>query len=143
MRSGQPIISRPAWYDRNAVSKAAYYINTLAPHSETVRLSYTCPTGRKAIVEFLVAKIFRTGAANTPAAAKAAWKITPAGGSAVQFLKADLWLTQNATGDKDYYQLSLNLVLCSGDKIEGVTSDDSTGGTIGYVLGYKLSEFDA
>ena len=143
MRVGpQPIIARPAWYDRNAASRADTYTGQqLAPHALTTRLTYTVPAGKKAIVELLQVKCVRRTAATTVGLVYAYATITPSGGSEKEIL--DSYLFGNAVGDKDGQALQGTLVLCTGDVINMKTYDGSTGGTVDYFLAYKVTEFDA
>jgi hypothetical protein len=142
MRTGQPIIGRPAWYDRNPSSKAQYFeTGGISPHALTERWSYTVPAGKKAMVELLQVKVERRTAATTPGQAQAYVFITPYGGSTRYMLNAVIWT--NGAGDKDVQTITGTLALYQGDVISGQTQDTSNGGTCYYFLSYKISEFDA
>jgi len=136
-------MARPEWYDRNPASKCDQYQNTLSPHGQTVRLTYTVPAGKKAMVELLQADVFRRTVATTAAYPSSSWNLTPSGESIKYILLSTLTPEQNAIGDKDYRELGATLALFPGDKVEGITVDGGTGGTAMYYLSYKITEFDA
>jgi hypothetical protein len=142
MRTGQPIIGRPAWYDRNPSSQwLSYQANNVAPHSITQRWVYTVPSGKKAILEFAACYVRRSAAATTVGRVQVDIWITPSGGSVKKISLAQL-LTNNV-GDMDRMDLGQSLILNAGDKIEGYSEDASTGGTTNILIAAKLTEFDA
>ena len=142
MRTGQPIIGRPAWYDRNSVPRQDYYEGIdVAPHSATTRLSYTVPAGKKAVVELLQARVYRSSTATASSLTRAWFTLIPSGGTPKIILMATI--RSNNVGDKEVAQIGTTLTLFPGDKLEGGTGDLSTGGTCDYFLAYKLTEFDA
>jgi hypothetical protein len=142
MRTGQPIIGRPAWYDRNPASKRGYLsVLDAAPHSLTTRISYTCPSGKKAMVELLYAAVIRKTAPTTVGRAVTAWYLTPSGGTEGLIMEAVLF--SSTVGDSIYLSPSGNLMLFPGDTLTSKTFDGSTGGTCDYQMGYKITEFDA
>jgi hypothetical protein len=142
MRTGQPIIGRPAWHDRNPITTLYVYSAAgVAPHTTTPRWTYTVPSGKKAMIEFLHVRILRSAAATTAGKVTAAISITPSGGPSADIMVANI-LTNNV-GDREALVSGATLTLLAGDKIAGYTSDASTGGTIDYVLACKATEFDA
>jgi len=143
MRTGQPIISRPAWYDRNPVQKVGNYIGTHGPHSTVERLSYTVPAGKKAMVEILLVMVRRQTAAATPGIAQCICQLTPSGGSITSILYALLRAEFNAAKDVMLLSIGTSMTLLPGDKLSFSTSDGSTNGACDYEMMYKATEFDA
>jgi hypothetical protein len=142
MRTGQPIIGRPAWYDRNPVQKVNNYNATLVtPHSITERWSYTVPSGKKAMVEILEAEVLRAQAASTVGLAEALIALTPSGGSEKSVLCARIF--DNTVAARSTQAIGSALLLLADDKLTGKTVDTSTGGSCDYYLAYKITEFDA
>jgi hypothetical protein len=142
MRTGQPIISRPAWYDRNPSSQwLGFFNNNTPPHSDTQRWTYTVPSGKKAMLEYASAYVRRSAAATTVGRVQASIRVTPSGGGVHTITIAQI-LTNNV-GDSDRMDLGQGFLLFAGDKIEGYTEDTSTGGTVNILLRAKLTEFDA
>jgi hypothetical protein len=142
MRTGQPIIGRPAWYDRNPSQVLLWWtVNNQAPHAETVRWTYTVPSGKKAMLEALDGLICIITAATTAGRRSIYVKLTrPSVGSAFIF---NLQILTNNVGDVQTKGLGTSLLMLAGDILEGYTSDGSTGGTADYRLMAKITEFDA
>jgi len=143
MRVGpQPIIARPAWYDRNPIQQVDYYTGqTVAPHGVTIRCTYTVPAQKKAIVESLQVNLVRRATATTAGVAGAYAMLTPNGGTAEEILDSHIFA--NTIGDKDGQAQQGALTLLEGDKLDLKTYDGSTGGTVDYFVAFKLTEFDA
>jgi len=142
MRTGQPIISRPAWYDRNPIQRSNFYVaGTVAPHTSTQRWSYTCPSGKKAMVEVLMANVMRDSAATTVGVAESGVFLSPGGSGSVIIVSAEI--LENTVGARNYFSLGVSLTLLATDVISGSTFDASTGGTCRYQLSYKIIEYDA
>jgi len=135
-------MARPTWYDRNPISRAyAYTATNVSPHAEAQRITYTCPSGKKAVAELLQASVFRRTAATTPVYGSAYIELQPSGGTLVVILLARV--VTNDVKDKDDAFLSGSIVLASGDSLQGFTADASTGGACDYKLCMKITEFDA
>jgi len=143
MRVGpQPIIARPAWYDRNPIQIVADFESWSAgPHTVTDRLTYTVPAGKRALLELAQVKLYRVTAATTAGIARIILALTPSGGSTEYILEAHI--RGNTVGDKDSAEIASALILMAGDALVLKTVDPSTGGTIDYVGSYKITEFDA
>ncbi len=136
------VISRPAWYDRNPASKCNHYsVGTWSPHVMTVCITYTCPSGKKAMAEILSCRVTRVTAATAADEAISMWTLTPNGGSEKYPMQARL--ITNGVGDTKEYSIGATLMLFSGDVLTGKTADYSTDGTCHYFLAYKITEFDA
>jgi hypothetical protein len=69
--------------------------------------------------------------------------LLPSGGSEVILLGATLFSDQNAVGDHETQALGTSIILLPGDLLRFFTYDSSTGGTINYRCGWKITEFDA
>jgi hypothetical protein len=142
MRTGQPIISRPAWYDRNPSSKVyGFFLTDQAPHSEATRISYTASSNKKAMIELLHIRIIRKTAASTAGRPRAWITITPSGQTGTTIINTHL--VTNTVGDVAEVNLGTSLTLLPGDAINIKTVDDSTGGALDYTGGMKITEFDA
>lgn len=136
--------SRPAWYDRHPISKVQSYNGSdIAPHSATQRTTYTCPAGKKAIVELLALSIERVTVATTPLSAMAYVIIAPGGTGSNAILFARLEEVDNSLKDKDRAIAGSSIALNAGDILSSFTIDASTGGLISYNIGLKYTEFDA
>jgi len=142
VRSGQPIIARPEWFDRNPVHRFQYYFNNIvAPHADTDRWTYSVPAGKKAFMELLTCALIRDAAATTAGWARATIYIQPSGGTMQRALWASLYsITQ---GDKDHAEIGSGPLLYAGDAVKGQTGDGSTGGSVTYLVTAKITEFDA
>jgi len=143
MRIGpQPIISRPAWYDRNPTVVANYsLLLDQAPHASTERISYTTPAGKKAMLEVIEAEVQRSAAATTVGRAHTIFTITPSGGSESILVWARI--ITNGVGDRQARTIGQSVIMLAGDKLSCQTADNSTGGTCHYNIAYKITQFDA
>ena len=140
MRLGSLSAARPAYYDRNATSNLQAYTASVAPHADTQRWIVTVATGKKALVEMGVAHSRRTNVA-APVRESAAYLRIDSGATSVNFP-----ITANSNNTIDYtvvYQYSSAPTLYAGESLSGRTYDFSTGGTVYYFVGAKLTVFDA
>ena len=136
------IILNLHWYDRNPSVEVDSYSGLLVvPHSAETRLTYTVPTGKKAFVELLYAKILIGTIAESAGMRYAIWRYTKKDGSAKNIVYVNI--RTNVAGDKDKHEIGQSMIMLEGDKLEGITGDSSIGGTVDYLLGYKITEFDA
>jgi len=135
-------VARPEWYDRNPGDRVGEYLGIdVAPATDVERLSYTVPTGKKAMVEFIQATIIRSAAATTVGRVYAHWSVTPSGGSVKVIMRT--FIIGNAVGEKSDLVGGATITLLAGDALRGHTQDWSTGGTCHFNLTYKITEFDA
>jgi hypothetical protein len=142
MRTGQPIIGRPVWYDRNPTNYVtSYTAEGVAPHAETLRLTYTCPTGKKTIINMMEILVQRYSAATTAGIAKAKITYKPSGGIEAKLVEAPI--VTNAVGDKIDLCFGQTIMLNPGDVLNVYTSDSSTGGTVNYIVCMCITTFDA
>jgi len=135
-----PLISRPAWYDRNSTPKADTFDALRDPHSIVTRITYTVPANKVAMVELLEQRSQRDEVATTPGNVITRWIYTIYGEPEVNIM--DTRHKGNAVGDTAEKQLGAALMLFTGDILEGKTADTSTAGKISYKMAYKLTEFD-
>lgn len=139
--SNTQAVARPSYYDRNEVPKSFRYIATVAPHTTTVRWTYTVPVGKKAWMDSALAWLGRATAA-APVALAFGWvRYTPSGGSATTMVNTTL--ATNGVNDNQQSLLSSLGAMVAGDVVEGLTVDTSTGGTVTYDVNLKYAEFDA
>lgn len=132
--------SRPFWYDRNPLTVAEGYANTLAPHGNTERVSYIVPENRKCMIELIFTRIYRVTAAAPIGQYLAEWYLTPAGKAQADLFSLPMYT--NNVGDIDRAILGQTLTLNAGDRIHANTRDLSTGGTVNYQLHFKGVLFD-
>lgn len=134
--------SRPSWYDRGATEiGASYQTGATAPHAITSRFAYTVPAGKSAMLEVGVANAIRVTAAGAVAAVSAFIRVLLGGVTTVY--SPFTFVFNNAVGAGDSQCSALQMVLTAGTTVTGFTEDLSTGGTVGYVLAFKATEFDA
>jgi len=142
VRVGFPGGPRLIWYDRNPKGITFWSSGVLSPHVPTVRWSYTCPTGKKSLVEIGHARLDRITAAETVGPASAEIAISVNAGASFQSMIMAL-LRTNAPDDFDRLGIGTAIPVFASDIVKGDTHDSSTGGTIDYLLQMKLTEFDA
>lgn len=130
--------TRPSinWFDRNPSSASIQYVaNGVAPHTDTVRASYTVPTGKKGFIEACMAKVLRETVAAPVGIAEA-------------FIFVGARLIEAATlgnvvGSSDSVALGQSGWLGAGSVVQLRTADVSTGGTVSYYVSAKVAEFNA
>lgn len=138
-----PSSSRPEFYDRNSLHvNDDFAANNLAPHSETVRDSYTVPSGKKMFLEAVYVYIFIADAASIPGTKFTAISITPNGETRYTLYRALLSDSENAGGNKDQWTVGGSAMLFPGDAVEIRTLDSGTDGQLDVVASWKGTEFD-
>jgi len=126
-----------AWYDRNASQAGIYWGSVnVAPHSYTIRASYTAPSGKKAFVCASELDVRRRTAATTLGTVLV-W-LTFAGNMALQILHEN-----NTVDNRQTIPCYLGGILLSGQSLELLTWDASTGGAMDYNLTTLIVEFSA
>jgi len=141
-RVGFPGGPRLNWYDRNPACKVGVWSGSgVAPHAATQRLSYTVPSGKKAIIEVLECSVIRKTAATTAGVMQGYAVLTPYGGPPTTFLVA--WIETNTVDARSDRFLGGAVTLFAGDVLALKTLDLSTGGTGSYFQAYKGTEFSA
>lgn len=134
--------SRPAWYDRNPVTKRNYYAAVgLAPHADTQRWVYTVPAAKKFVVQTVDVHCTRVTAAAPVGRVWNYINLTPNGGAAGGVLTRFMW--GNNVGDHLEGVIGGQPTLLAGDVLEGHTRDEGTGGTVDYANETTGVEFDA
>lgn len=137
VRIGFPGGPRLDWYDRDPSSTDIGYTGVdVAPHSSTQRASYTVPTGKKAWVQSLSAWIKRTAVATTLGYAKVTFYCPT--GVAQRTLHNDNTDESEVAG----FETMATLIM-AGEVCAIYTSDSSTGGTVSYIAGMRITEFSA
>lgn len=135
-------LARPTYFDRNGVPTAiAMTVNASAPNIETVRASYTVPAGRKAYLSAVWLWVRRMTAAAPAALAYSDLRYTPNGGTNRYMSQAPL--ATNGVNDFSDRTLTGFDIMSTGDNIQLVQADGSTGGTCEFFSTAKYTEFDA
>lgn len=135
-------IARPTYYDRNPVAKAfTYDAAAVAPHAQTTRWTYTVPAGKKAQLQTSTFMLERDAAAAPAGYTRSQIVYTPSGGGnfaiyVVEFVNAGVDANRSSN-------IGLGMTLLAGDQLISQTQDGSTGGSVAYVVGSTLQEFDA
>ena len=135
------LLARSQWYDREPKSRANSYLETVAFHGLKRRITYTCPSRKKAMVELLACAITRIAAAAAPDNARVSWVFEGVEVPEDHFI-VDEYLFGNAEGDHISKALALNLMMFPDDSLVGYSANYSDGDCIIF-LAYKLTEFDA
>jgi len=137
-----PVASpRAEWYDRNPADASQDYYGSLSPHVVTTRWSYTVPSGKKAWVQIATIFCMRRTAATTMGEVYVFLVIVPSGGSLKRLMIA--CFVDNTVWVKDKAYGGVGILLRAGDAVNANTADSSTGGTVDYYCGAKITEFDA
>ena len=137
VRVGFPGGPRLEWYDRNPIMQQANYGPSLfGPHSETVRATYTVPTGKKAFLASMDLGAERHAASTTDGV----WQIFIVAGAA-EVVRA--FSEDSTVYARVHKSLSQAGIILAGQDISLRTSDVSTGGTVLYAGGWNIVEFDA
>lgn len=132
---------RPALYDRNPTSFAFETSQTTGPHVQTTRGTYTVPTARKAQVTSISGCEVRVTAATTAARSETDHNMENVATALAPLARLAVWT--NAVGDKDHYNQGGANYLLAGEIVIYEDVDSSTGGTIEYLSGMWINEFDA
>ena len=128
------------WYDRNPISINGLYDATVGPHVEAVRITYTCPANRIAMVEVMGINATRITAAAPIGFVNVRWYCQPVGGVNRPFFTVTTF--NNVTGVSIDRTIGSTMVLYAGDILTLTTTDVGTGGTIAYECGFKGSELE-
>ena len=134
-------LGRPSYWDRNPVTVVQNYSDVLAPHAQTTRWTTTVAAGRKMNVELANVRVVTTTVATTKGAYNYASIYIVSG--AVTFSLCDLLLPTNTVNAPVYFQMTGVPTLYSGETLYGVTSDNSTGGTVQYLVAAKATDYAA
>ena len=137
MRVGFPGGPRLEWYDRNPIDQTVSYVGSnVAPHSLTVRASYTVPTGKKAFIGGAAVEVSRRTVATTIGDVLA--YVSFAGETSLNIFHRD-----NTEGTVERGSLNINGVMLAGASLTLNTQDTSEGGAMNYWISTVIMEFDA
>ena len=144
MRVGSFAVARPAYYDRNATAVNLAFTSTEAPHAATTRFTVTVASGKKLFMEVLSLAVYRATAASS--AGNYITSLSSYDGTTESNLLYDI--TYNNTtlaggGPLQRLVVGTSVTVYAGQLIYAVTSDNSTGGTVRYILAGKGTQFDA
>jgi len=141
VKTGQPLVSRPEWYDRNPSRQAQYYYGAgVGPHALTTRWTYTAASDKKAWLEQMQMLCIRYVAATTLGDVYLELTYTPSGGS-LQIIML-LYFRNNTAYATDRIIQGLACMLGPGDVLAFKTYDGSTGGNLDYYGSCKITDFD-
>ncbi len=142
MKVIQTFSARPDWYDRNP-SSALWEVELvgIAPHSETVRGTYTVPSGKLAVVDIVYLEIMRTDVPDAVGRAALRLLYSDDGATWRTIAKADL-KTAEMFGIDKVHLTGLGIFM-PGDSFRITTFDGSTGGECYYNAVVKIFTFDA
>lgn len=133
--------SRPAHYDRNPrVVTMGHQGAGIAPHTTTIRTTYTVPAGKKTFIESASAFLVRDVVAGTPGRSRAYMDVTPSGGSGV--IVAYAAIHQGTLGDASRSASSPLGTMFPGDVLRILSTDAAVGGSCEYASHAMLVEFD-
>ena len=136
MKVSSYAVARPAYYDRSAASAVAYYAANVAPHLITTRWTTTVAAGKKQFVEFGRTSIYRSALATTAGLYES--NISIAGISLTSSVANSV-----TVGTLVALTVTGAITLYAGDSIIGTTVDESVGGTVFFIAGYRATEFAA
>ena len=140
MRLSSLAAARPAYYDRNATSVLQSYAAIIAPAGYTIRWTYTCPTGKKAVAEAISVRLWRQTAATTLGTAYG--EIRTVVGTDYQ-INTFVLVYDNSLTTSYFNACPTQATLYAGEQLTAATNDTTTGGTIAYVMAAKLTQYDA
>lgn len=139
MRIIYPAGTKREWFDRNPIVADSNFSATIAPHVSTLRLSYTCPAGKKAFVQTAFVGMMRATVAAP--VGEVDWLIQHYDGSQAAIV-AMIQTFDNVVGNPHIERVSFNIYLTAGQAIRFYSSDTSTGGTVNYNGQLSVVEFD-
>jgi hypothetical protein len=132
------IAPRPARIEDRNLTRT--FLNALtgsiAPHVFTGRGTYTTPTARNALIEWLWATMSRDTAAGTPGTFNVAFLDL----NAVNALYNES--TSNAPGTVIQFGYHVDISLKAGQQMQIGDTDPSTGGTCSFIETLGINEFD-
>jgi hypothetical protein len=132
------MVARPAWYDRNPVSRTLRLVQNA---SSSAFAQYTVPVGKKAMLEAVFMSVQRTIPAGSYVShADAVLNFVPQAGDSVSLCTAVL--VDNTEGATAYLNLGQTIFLFAGDSLRAFTVDASTSGSCLCLICAKLTEFD-
>lgn len=140
MRLSSLASARPAYYDRNATTTVLSTGITVAPHSQTTRVTSTIAAGKKAYIEYVYGMMIRVTAATTAGFMQITPRFTSGGTSAIL---AQVITVTNSLTTAETKTITGTITLYGGEVFDINSQDQSTGGTVYYEIAAKLTNFDA
>ena len=127
---------RPPYYDRNPAGVSEFYNGVgIAPHAETQRVTYTVPTGKKALLESMFVSVAQETAATDDLEALL-----------YVALGSSPWVTaltfNRALDTRDNMAIGPAGFLPPGGLIRAFSKDLKTGGTMSHRCGIRITTFD-
>lgn len=141
MRVSSYAVARPNYYDRNSSTAGQLAYGTVAPHSPTIRWTYTVPAGKRSYVEVNYVDLARATVAASAGTTFA--QIYSSNSDASDTVISYTRVFTNVAGTYDRSITSAVCILNAGNSLNGQTGDNSTGGTVSYTVGSKYTQFDA
>lgn len=143
MRISSYAVARPAYYDRNSTSLMVNgNANAVGPHAFTTRVTQTCPAGTKYLWEYAYVSIERNTAAAVSGTIYTIDRVVNAAATDLVSIIAT-GAAYPTVGGINYISTACSVSVYPGEQIQGLTRDDSTGGTVTYVIGNKLTAYSA
>ena len=141
MRVSSFAVARPAYYDRNATSSFVSYDGVVAPHTDTLRATFTTAAGKKAYIETGAIYMRQETGATAVGRSFSVLRIT-SGSSLNDVARID----SNSSVTANTYRVDKmngTPTIYAGESLTIRTFDFSTGGSIDYLIGAKITTFDA
>jgi hypothetical protein len=131
------VVARQAYYDRTPASKTLFFnSNSVAPHSNTVRATYTTPTAKKAFITSGVFEMERSNVATTVG-------VTTLSSTAAALTLVNLISIDNTLGSYRVASPSGGHILNAAEAVNIADADQSTGGAMDISEALGIVEFDA
>lgn len=128
--------------DRVATPAHIFFgLDTFAPHGSTVRASYTVPTGFKAKINGCYVFIEIESPAAVPARRNVTVVIQSPGIGGLSVMSRTFGQDQNADGAVKEGELGFAYTLLTGEQIQLVTQDNSTGGFVSYFASAEVTQY--
>ncbi|MEN4013993.1 MAG: hypothetical protein ROW48_18330 [Bellilinea sp.] len=127
-------------FDRNPNARMlTLATGAIAPHTDTQRILYNVPTGKRMLVSAIYVEMLRDTVATTPGVYMVYVVIDNLfGGGEVLRVRS----RGNTVGDTARHSIACQLLLNPLDNIQIWTRDGSTGGLVDYVVDITTLEYD-
>ena len=135
-------VARPAPYDRNASSVITADSTSYAPHTATVRGTYTVAAGKKLFVEVATTLLKIDAAPTVSGLASSLVRVTNAGASFIDISRSDIQ-TSAVVSTVTYNSVSGQTTIYATETVTLITVNLSTGGFVLHATGIKATLFDA
>jgi hypothetical protein len=111
----------------------------IAPHAQTNRFTYTVPANRLALIHYAAVHVGRATAATTASNCGGFVYLTNPGGTVFRILHVEF--IDNTLQNWRSQVISTNTIIPEGWSVKADTFDNSTGGTITYLISCGITEF--